>query len=124
MTQDIGHLIREAFGVSGQASAVDVLRAFGRAREAIDRQIRLDVAQARADGWSWSQIGAALGVSRQAAQARYSAELGSARHPATREPSPSATAARRTAARHPFPLSMPFGALKHQRNQPDRMSPK
>lgn len=45
-----------------------------RAREAVeqaDAELRDAVAQARADGDSWAAIGAALGVTRQAAYQRF-----------------------------------------------------
>lgn len=52
------------------AVADDLARAARNAREA-QRQLDRDVAEARQRGLSWSQIGDALGVSKQAAQQRY-----------------------------------------------------
>lgn len=38
---------------------------------ALARETRTAVSQARADGMTWEQIGAALGVTKQAAHQRY-----------------------------------------------------
>jgi hypothetical protein len=42
-------------------------------RDALDREIATCAAAARAAGVPWSQIGAALGTTKQAAQQRYGA---------------------------------------------------
>jgi hypothetical protein len=48
-----------------------VITADGEVRDAEGRRVRA-IAAARAQGASWSEIGSALGVSKQAAQQRYS----------------------------------------------------
>ena len=48
-----------------------VLKGFGQIRAALERQIRTATYVARKAGLSWSAIGEALGVSKQAAQQRY-----------------------------------------------------
>jgi len=47
------------------------LRAVAALRRLADRLEALQVDNARAHGWSWDEIGAALGVSRQAVHKRY-----------------------------------------------------
>ena len=44
-----------------------------RDRAAAEAAVALAVSDARAEGWTWQQIGDVLGVSRQAAQQRYGA---------------------------------------------------
>jgi hypothetical protein len=53
-----------------------------RLADMLDRDLTDAVARLRAEPWaySWSQIGAALGISRQAAQQRF-AKVGGARRP-------------------------------------------
>ena len=48
-----------------------VLKGFGQIRDALEREIRTATYVARKAGLSWSAIGEALGVSKQAAQQRY-----------------------------------------------------
>src|SRR4029077_6531794 len=48
-----------------------VLKGFGQVRAALEREIRTATYTARTAGLSWSAIGEALGVSKQAAQQRY-----------------------------------------------------
>lgn len=58
----------------GHADTPEEGRLLGLARAStlLDELIREEVAAARADGFlSWAQIGAALGMSKQAAQQRY-----------------------------------------------------
>ena len=52
----------------------EALRAVTALRALADRIERRAVAAARAQGWSWSQIGDALGVSRQAIHKRFRKE--------------------------------------------------
>lgn len=51
---------------------LDSLARVAARRRALDREITVSVSAARAAGVPWSQIGHALGVTRQAAQQRYS----------------------------------------------------
>ena len=48
-----------------------VLEGLGQVRDALEREMRQGVYVARKAGLSWSAIGEALGVSKQAAQQRY-----------------------------------------------------
>lgn len=57
--------------VNDHASA---LRAAAALRRLADRLERETVGRARSDGWSWREIGAALGVSGQAAHKRHRRE--------------------------------------------------
>ena len=50
----------------------DRLRAIRHMREILDHQETTAVIMARYDGWTWAQIGAAFGISRQAAFQRWS----------------------------------------------------
>lgn len=50
---------------------MDRLTALAEQRAAIDAAIAAEVAQRRAAGFSWAAIGAALGITKQAAQQRY-----------------------------------------------------
>lgn len=54
-----------------QAAYCADLAAVVRRRQALEDEIRLTVSAARAAGLTWAQLGAALGVTRQAAQLRY-----------------------------------------------------
>jgi hypothetical protein len=47
------------------------LRAVAALRELTDRLEALQVRRAREAGWSWEQVGAALGVSRQAVHQKH-----------------------------------------------------
>ncbi|MFK3668907.1 helix-turn-helix domain-containing protein [Leifsonia aquatica] len=47
------------------------LRAVGALHRLAERVEATHVAQARRDGWSWEQIGDALGVTRQSIHAKY-----------------------------------------------------
>ncbi len=56
------------------AAAIDagiVLMRLSGDRDALDQQIRTQVATVRALGGSWTTVGVALGVTRSAAQQRY-----------------------------------------------------
>jgi len=53
---------------------IDDLRVACGAAGAVDKLIRQAVAQARDQGCSWSQIGAALGISKQSAWERFAGE--------------------------------------------------
>lgn len=60
--------------VAAQLSSTDPavgLRAVGALRRLAEQVEAAQVAAARAHGWSWEQIGDALGVSRQSAHAKY-----------------------------------------------------
>ena len=50
------------------------VHAIRRLAETVESALRTAVADARADGASWGQIGTGLGVTRQAAQQRYGQE--------------------------------------------------
>ena len=52
------------------------LRAVAALRELLERLEALHVENAREQGWSWQQIGAALGVSRQAVHKKHGAKRG------------------------------------------------
>ena len=47
------------------------LRAVGALHRLAERVEAMHVAEARAEGWSWEQIGDALGVTRQSVHAKY-----------------------------------------------------
>ena len=49
------------------------LRAVGALHRLAERVEALHVAQARRAGWSWEQIGDALGITRQSVHAKYGA---------------------------------------------------
>lgn len=53
------------------AAPMRELQAAVRARIEADQRIARAVAHARSEGWSWSDIGAALGMSTQAAHQRF-----------------------------------------------------
>lgn len=57
------------------ALALRLLAAGVDQRDSADEAITLAVRQARAAGQSWSKIAAVLGVSKQAAQRKYSAKM-------------------------------------------------
>jgi DNA-binding NarL/FixJ family response regulator len=60
--------------LAGAASSGDPqvgLRAVASLRLLVEDLQELQVANARAEGWSWQQIASALGVSRQAVHKRY-----------------------------------------------------
>ena len=127
MTDDPAMRPRQESSGGDGLSVVESIHSLRLAREAIEDLIKAEVTRARAEGWSWTQIGAALGISRQGAQVRYSEVPvpGCGNHP--RSPSRSALAARRAAAQYRAPQSTPFGAYRHQRQsrEPDAsMSPK
>ena len=52
------------------------LRAVGALHRLAERVEAVNVRLARERGWSWEQIGDALGVSRQSAHAKYGSEVG------------------------------------------------
>jgi len=56
---------------AGDADPENGLRAVVVLRRLADRLERTHVERARARGWTWQQIGDALGVSRQAVHKRY-----------------------------------------------------
>ena len=56
---------------AGDADPKDGLQAVVVLRRLADRLERTHVKRARAQGWTWQQIGDALGVSRQAVHKRY-----------------------------------------------------
>lgn len=60
--------------VAAQLNSTDPavgLRAVGALRRVAEQVEAAQVAAARAQGWSWEQIGDALGVSRQSVHAKY-----------------------------------------------------
>lgn len=57
------------------ATHVRAIIAAAEAREAADESLRRAVADARANGDSWTVIGAALGISKQAAYERFHAHV-------------------------------------------------
>ena len=62
--------MRLAESVDSEDPAVG-LRAVAALRELVERLEALHVAQAREQGWSWQQIGAGLGVSKQAVHRKH-----------------------------------------------------
>lgn len=68
----------EASRLTGELDSTDPaigLRAVAALRELLERLEALHVANARERGWSWQEIGAALGVSRQAAHHKHGGRL-------------------------------------------------
>ena len=66
----------EATELAGAASSTDPavgLAAVASLRVLLDSLEELQVENARAQGWSWQQIAAALGVSKQAVHKKYAA---------------------------------------------------
>jgi hypothetical protein len=57
----------------------DALAAVGALRRLADRVEDTAVGQAISDGWSWTQIAEALGVTRQAVHKKHARRLASAR---------------------------------------------
>lgn len=66
-----GSEVPEAMDAALNRDPVVGLRAVAALRRLADRLEALQVDNARAHGWSWDEIGAALGVSRQAVHKRY-----------------------------------------------------
>ena len=64
------------------ANPLDALRECCRAETALEKAMWQTVGKARAEGHSWTEIGEALGVTKQTAWQRFS---GSMRHPLTGE---------------------------------------
>ncbi|MEV5238608.1 helix-turn-helix domain-containing protein [Streptomyces cinnamoneus] len=65
---------KEAVGTTEAAMDPDPqvgLRAVAALRRLVERLEELQVAGARRQGWSWEEIGAALGVSRQAVHKKH-----------------------------------------------------
>ncbi len=62
--------------------ALDRLDAVRRLRERAESVEVESVAQARAEGWSWTKIGALYGMSKQGAQQRFGTQLKRQRKPA------------------------------------------
>ena len=116
MTDDQSRPLPDVPSADRGDTAVDALRKLKACRDGVDRLIEATVTRARADRWSWTQIGAALGISRQEAQARYYAEAITDRRP--RVPSTSAAAAAQTARRQDSPLSTPFGSYRPRKTTP------
>lgn len=54
------------------ASAQTVLNSYASYAAAVQAELRAQVNEARSLGLSWAEVGAALGISRQAAHERYS----------------------------------------------------
>lgn len=65
-------LAKEA-GARDPQTGLRAVAALGRLAEALERA---QVASARAQGWSWQEIGDALGVSRQAVHKQHARRLG------------------------------------------------
>jgi hypothetical protein len=66
--------VAQATKLAGQASSRDPtvgLAAVGSLRVLLESLEELQVGNARALGWSWEEIGRALGVSRQAVHRKY-----------------------------------------------------
>ncbi|WP_415853779.1 helix-turn-helix domain-containing protein [Sinomonas sp. G460-2] len=64
----------ESWELRGQLRVTDPaagLRAVGALRRLAEQVEAVHVAEARRAGWSWEQIGDALGVSRQSVHAKY-----------------------------------------------------
>lgn len=65
--------ITEQAGARDPRTGLRAVAALGRLAEALERA---QVASARAQGWSWQDIGDALGVSRQAVHKKHARRLG------------------------------------------------
>ena len=57
-----------------EPQALEVIAELAALRDRTNRELAVLVAKAREAGFSWSQIGAELGVSKQAAQRKYGAK--------------------------------------------------
>ena len=66
-----------------EAAPIHALRECRRAATALEKAMSQTVAEARQVGHSWTEIGDALGVTKQTAWQRFSSEM---RHPITGEP--------------------------------------
>lgn len=64
--------IAERAGAADPETGLRAVAALGRLAEALER---MQVASARTQGWSWQEIGDALGVSRQAAHKKHAGRL-------------------------------------------------
>ncbi|GHF37948.1 MULTISPECIES: hypothetical protein [Streptomyces] len=65
---------KDALGTTEAAMNADPrvgLRAVAALRRLVERLETLQVGNARSQGWSWEEIGAALGVSRQAVHKKH-----------------------------------------------------
>lgn len=70
--------VTEATKLAASASSKDPaigLRAVAALRRLLDGLERLQVTNARSQGWSWEAIAADLGVTKQAVHKRYAKEL-------------------------------------------------
>lgn len=66
--------MKQAVDAASDATSQDPtvgLRAVAALRKLVERLEALQVDNARAQGWSWEQIGEALGVSKQAAHKKH-----------------------------------------------------
>ncbi len=71
-TRTIHTLIAQGALINAEASTgLERLRCLAEARTAVEDELRGQVADLRASGATWREVGEALGVSRSAAQQRY-----------------------------------------------------
>ena len=70
-TVDEAHDVAELAGSVDSSDPVVGLRAVASLRALVERLESLHVRNARERGWSWQQIGAALGVSKQAVHRKH-----------------------------------------------------
>ena len=61
--------------VALDTSTLQTIAGLAAQRESVEAQLRVAVGAARGDGRSWSEIGAMLGVTKQAAQRRYAHQV-------------------------------------------------
>ena len=73
---DHNRIATELAGAAANSDPAVGLRAVASLRALLERLEELHVENARAQGWSWQEIGAGLGVTKQAAHRKHGARHG------------------------------------------------